>query len=501
MSASEIKALRKDGRMKEAFAMANAELQAEPDNIWSKRNISWVYYEYAKQFAEKGDLTGFLKCLESVKALELPPEDVMLFDTMAWQIGKIVYRSIDEQNSHMNELLQIFHITQNFSFTKPSPAYSFLFKAFHKAFKNHGSYLQVADWWGLDNLGPEDYRLELMPDGDRIMALAERAYINYAKHLLPQTDHFGQLTFNKVCVEAFLPRLTALIESHPEYLYPPYFNAKLLLALGDKEHMHAKLLPFARKKSGDFWVWDILAEAFSEDKESVFACYCRALLCRSSEEMLVSLREKMAALLIERKMFDEARGEIDKLVDARNKKGWKVPKSIQDWMASEWYKVAQPLMSNEGLYKRHEFQADALLYADIPEEAVIVEFVNTNKKMLSYLAAGDRLGFFKYERFLDKVKIGDILNVRFQDYGGEAPSRVFTVIKADDNEIRRQFIKPIDDIVKIRADQPFGFVDDVFIPPDVVSDLKLVNGMHVKGNAIKTYDKKKARWGWKYLKA
>jgi hypothetical protein len=499
MPANEIKTLRKRGLFQEAYAMAKAELEAEPDNIWAKRNISWVYYDFAKKLADKSDLTGFIKCLENISALQLPSAEVMLFDQLAWQIGKIIYRSIDEQNSHIQELIRIFRITQAYSFTKPSKQYSFLFKAFHKAFKNHAFYLDLPEWWGLENFEPEDYEKEELPDGKKSIALAEQAYITYAKHLLPQGEQLAETDFDRERAEAFITRLTALIKNHPEYQYPPYFKTKLLLALGDKEHIMVELLPFARKKSSDFWVWELLSEAFPENKDAVFACYCRALLCKSPEEMLVKLRQNMAALLIQRKMFEEAKFEIDKLVEARNKKGWKVPKPVQDWMASEWYKFAQPLMSNVGLYKCHESQADALLYADIPEEAVIVEFVNTNKKMLSYLAAGDRLGFFKYERFLDKVNIGEILNVRFQDYGGEAPSRVYTVIKADDKEIRRQFIKPFDGVVKIQNGQPFGFVEDIFMPPSVVSDLKLVNGMHVKGNAVKTYDKKKERWGWKYM--
>tara|TARA_B110000240_G_scaffold190428_1_gene231600 strand:- start:432 stop:554 length:123 start_codon:yes stop_codon:yes gene_type:complete len=40
MPAKEIKELRKSGKLREALTMAQDELQADPTNIWAKRNIS-----------------------------------------------------------------------------------------------------------------------------------------------------------------------------------------------------------------------------------------------------------------------------------------------------------------------------------------------------------------------------------------------------------------------------------------------------------------------------
>jgi hypothetical protein len=500
MPASDITILRKRGMLKEAFAMAKAELDAEPDNVWAKRSISWVYYEYAKRIADNNDLTGFIKCIEAILALGLPADEVMIFDQLAWQIGKIVYRSVDEQNSHIRELIRIFRLTKDCSFTKPSKQYSFLLKAFHKALKRHGSYLDLPEWWGLENLEPEDFEIGDLPGGKKTMALAEQVYVGYAKHLLPHIGPLGETIFDRAKTEAFLPSLTALIKDHPEYQYPQYFKAKLLIALGDKEHVMAELLPFARKKSGDFWVWELLAEAFPEDNDVVFACYCRALLCKSPEEMLVKLRQAMASMLIARKMFNEARAEIDRVVNMMKENGWKVPKAMQDWTDAAWYRDAKPGSSNVGLYKMHASRADSILYADIPEETVIVEFVNSSRKILNFITAAERTGFFKYDRFLDKVEIGETLQARLEINGNEAPSRVYTLSRVNDEELRRQFMKPVEGSVRIMDGKPFGFIDDIFIPPDIVSKFKLVDGMTFKGQAVKTYDKKKERWGWKYLK-
>ena len=61
MPASEIKELRKSGQLEEALEMAQNELNLTPDNIWAKRNISWVYYEFLKANASLRHLNQHAK--------------------------------------------------------------------------------------------------------------------------------------------------------------------------------------------------------------------------------------------------------------------------------------------------------------------------------------------------------------------------------------------------------------------------------------------------------
>ena len=119
--------------------------------------------------------------------------------------------------------------------------------------------------------------------------------------------------------------------------------------------MLESLLPFAKKKRNDFWVWEILAEAFSDDNDKVFACYCKALTCKSPEEMLVGLRQKMARILISKKMYNEAKTEIDILVQARTNNDFKIPSEVSNWQATVWYKSANRFKSNLELYNNYLF--------------------------------------------------------------------------------------------------------------------------------------------------
>lgn len=499
MPAKEIKELRQSGKLEEALSMAKTELEVQPDNIWGKRNISWVYYDYLKQNVASIDLDAFITHLLEIKNLELPAEEKMLFDNLSWQIGSMIFKVLGADNSQHAKLMQLIEIAKIFEFTKPSEGYSFLFKAFHKTLKIDSKYLQFSDWWNFDNFREEDYQKEILPNGREMMSIVEQAYIAYAKHLLPIQNPDGEIVFDKEKALAFIDKISVLEENHSDYQYPAYFKAKLLLAIGDKDHILESLLPFAKKKRNDFWVWEILAEAFSNEPEKVFACYCKALSCKSPEEMLVGLRQKMAGILVSKNNFNEAKTEIELLVKARSEHAYRIPGEVVNWQSQEWYKNASVLRSNRDFYKKYIPEAEAILFYDVPEELIIVEFVNADKKILNFIASESKFGFLKYDRFFREIKIGDILKVRFQGGSNEGMHQIYTAIKTNDETFKNQFYKKTEGHVKIQPGKAFGFVKDIFIHPSQVTKLKLTDGVNFKGEAIKTYNKEKKLWSWKII--
>lgn len=498
MPAKEIKELRQAGKLEEALVLAKAELQAEPDNIWPKRNISWVYYDYLKQNSLSEHFDVFISWLNEIKTLQLPVEEKMLYEKLCWQIGKMAF-GLKTNTVDIHKSIRLFETIESFHFPKPAEGYSFLFKALHKSLKETDRYIHFADWWDFKNFMPEDFQKEKMPNGKEVMALAEQAYIAYTKHLLPKYTQQGKKIFNKEKAEAFLPVLSEIIEDYPQFQYPAYFNAKLLLALGDKDNMLESLLPFAKKKRNDFWVWEILAEAFSSDHDKVFACYCKALSCNSPEEMLVNLRQKMADIFISKSKYNEAKTEIELLIYARNAHGFKIPNVVVNWQSQDWYKNAKSQKSNIEFYKQFSDIAESLLYSDIPEETIIVDFVNSDRKMLNFITTESKFGFFKYDRFLKDVVVGDTLKVRFQGGSKEGVNHLYTAIKVNDVDFKKQFLKDVEGDVKIDVGKSFGFIGDVFVHPSVVAKLKLSDGMHIKGLSIKSYNQNKKQWGWKFI--
>jgi hypothetical protein len=500
MSFREIKELRQAGKLDEALQMANQALETEPENIWNKRAAAWVYYDYLKKNAQPESFEAFKENLIRIKDLQLPEDEKMVFDSCAWQIGKLVFALQETEPVDYGKINELFDIIKDFHFTKPSEAYSFIYKAFQKGYQNWSNYLAFADWWNIENFRPEDYLKEEF-NGIRMTSIAEQAYIAYSKKLLDgePLDAFGQLReIDKAKIQSFLPKLDVLIEKHPEFVYPPYFKAKLLLALGDDDNVLSAFLPFAKQKRNDFWVWELMAEIFSEDKEIKFACYCKALSLKTPEDFLVKLRQTFSEMLIEKRMYNEAKTEIQKVIATREKHEWKLPNQIVQWTEQEWYKSATAKKDNQDLYSSHIRQAEEILFQDIPEEIIVVEFVNENKSMLNFVKDKRKFGFFKYTGILTKPHIGDLLKVRFTGDGQYGFYKILTAKKADPNTTS-DAIKDFEGTLKVISPQNFGFIEDIFVEPKIIEESKLTDGQQVKGRAILSFNKKKNGWGWKAI--
>ncbi len=499
MSFKQIKELRQAGKLDEALQLANQAIQEEPENIWNKRAAVWVYYDYLKKYTQPESFEAFKEKLIKIKNLQLPEDEKMVFDNCAWQIGKLIFALQNKEQIDYGKINELFEIIRNFHFTKPSEAYSFIYKAFHKGYQNWSNYLAFADWWNFENFQSIDFIKEEV-NGKKIMSIAEQAYIAYSKKLLEEPlDNFGQQrVINKEKIQSFLPKLDSLIDKHPDYQYPPYFKAKLLLALGSEENAISAFLPFAKQKRNDFWVWELMAEIFSEDKDIQFACYCKALSLKTPDDFLVKLRQTFAKILIEKKMYNEAKIEIQRVIQTREKHQWKTPNQISQWTEQDWYKAATAKKDYQDLYSKHLKQAEEILFRDIPEEIVVVEFVNEHKSVLNFVKDKRKYGFFNYSGILTKPQIGDLLKVRFNGEGQNGFYKILSAKKADSN-VTSDAIKDFEGKIKVIYPQNFGFIEDIFIEPKIVEESKLTDGHTVKGRAILSFNKKKNEWGWKAI--
>ncbi len=505
MSFKEINELRKSGKLDEALEMANQDLEAEPDNIWNKRAAAWVYYDYLKKFSQPNSFDAFKENLTKIKDLQLPEDEKMVFDQVAFKVGKLVFAINKSEPVDYRKINELFGVIKEFHFTKPSEAYSFIYKAFHKGYKKWSKYIEFADWWNFENFRPEDYLKEEYQD--KKLSIAEKAYIAYSKKLLegerseqetPLGKVFGNKKINKSKINDFLLKLDSINENHPEYQYLPYFKAKLLLALGDDENILSSFLPFARQKRNDFWVWEVMAEIFPDDKEIQFACYCKALSLKTPEDFLVKLRQTFAGMLVERQMYNEAKTEIQKVISTRKEHDWKLSDQITQWTEQEWYKSATSKEDNKDLYLKYVKKAEEILFQGIPEEIIAVEFVNENRNILNFVKNKHKFGFFNYSGQLDKPQIGDILKVRFNGDGQNNFYKILSAKKAEPN-LTSDAIKDYKGTLKVISPQNFGFVDDVFIGPKLIQDNNLTEGQTLTGKAILSFNKKKNEWGWKAI--
>jgi hypothetical protein len=495
MSFKEVTRLRKEGKIEEALAMAQEDYQKDPTNVWNKRSLSWVYYEFCKKAAVENHINDFLENVQKIKDLQLPQEDKMVFDTLTWEYRKLLAASITGEKIDFQRVNSLYQSLKGMYFTLPSAGFSALVTALHKAYKDHYKYTEVMGKC-IKYLRPEDFLPEAYNDR-KVMPLAERIYYAYSKNILkgiPMANEFGDLEYNqdKERVKEFLPIMDGWIVAHPEYTFLPYYKAKMELLLGDTDTL-TTFLPFAKKKKNDFWVWQLLSEIVI-DKEKEFACLCKALTLKTPESFLGRVRTSLAKLLIEKQLYNEARTEIEVVLKEKQESGHKVPNQLQQWQQESWYAEAQPLNDNKALYNKYKGQAEAILYEDIPQEVIVLSYVNQEKKIANFVKNKQKQGYFKYDKLLRNPQVGQVLKVRMEVFDEE--KNAYTLLTAqEDKTATCEALKEQEGVLSIKA-SGVGFVTDIFVNQQLIEKNNWTNGQLVKVTALLSYDKKKEKWGW-----
>ena len=334
-------------------------------------------------------------------------------------------------------------------FTLPSKEFSVLITALHKVYKNNHQYVEIIGKC-IKYLRPEDFLPEVY-NNRKLMPLAERIYYAYSKKILEGDaipNQYGIVEYhpNKENIKTFLSTLNHWIEKHPDYTFLPYYKAKLEIALGNTDALSA-FLPFAKKKKNDFWVWQLISEIVTE-QELVFACLCKALSLKTPEGFLSKIRIELTKKLIEKKLYNEARTEVESVFKEKLENNHKTPNEILKWQREQWYIEAQPLKNNFALYNQYKGKAEVILYNEIPEDTIVITFVNQEKKIANFVKDQKKAGFFKYENFLKNPKIGDILKVRLEVFDLEKNAyKLLTTEKG--NEADCKAIKTVEGQLKI----------------------------------------------------
>lgn len=530
MPASEIKELRKSGKLEEALNMAYSEYEANPDNIWAKRNLSWVYWDYLKQSVGQAD--EFLEYLEKIKALELSSlTEPLLFEQLSWTIGMHLRQLSPMADSSVKLLAtNVFRSIQDEYFLA-SKGFSFLIGTFHKIFKpvesnkpiveDTATYLEFIDW--LTNQDWDDYSCFMPEDyqpseykGKRIMALVEQIYIAYSKELLkgelppleeaanddPESGRFQGFrkpVVNQTRVNDFLPHMDHALETNPELHFVRYFKVKLLIELGQIDEARSFILPFIKVKPREFWVWDLFGDLNKDSFEDQIACFYKAISLSKDEKFLIKVRQKLAKRLVELERYPEAKDQIDIITQTREAQNWRLTAQLADWQNAVWF-VETKSNQNKSLVNRYISRADGLLYHDRPEIAVAIEFVNSNKSMLQFIHSKEKSGFLNYKGFEAKPKIGEVWMLRLEPIGEDGYHKWFTARRASQAESTNlDSIKTVHGKVDIPSGKDFAFVEGIFVPPPLVKASNLENGASIEAVAVQSYNKSKKMWGWKVV--
>ncbi len=496
MSYQIVRELRIKGDRENALKTGYETLLKEPTNQKLKYLLAWVLYDDLKEkcYAEKAD--EFIQTIKQLIDLKLPENDPLLNEKITWQIIKYLSFHIKEENLNNKQLDLIAPLFNVFPPLKNSIVSSALLSTFLRYKTLWFGFLHWMNLLTWEGFHEEDYEEPDMGLGKKLMSRTEQAYIRAGKILEERASHqVNDHLKNEILI--FISALEKIIQEKPQFLYPPYYMAKLWLILNEKEKALYALLPFARIRRKEFWVWDLMARSFPTGDERAFWCYCKALSCQTRDEFLYKVRLHFLPLLIEKELYQEARNEIKSIQFVSKIKDWPYPSYCKQLENEAWYQSTEPGRTNNDLYGRYFLNATEILSTFLPISEGIVISIDAKKVELTYMPNKEERVSLVSDFPLENINIGNIIAVSAEKQRTGRPYRIFSIKRLEEKEINHPMRRVFSGKLRLSQFISLGFVDDVMV--EYFTHKHLYEGALVEGIAIPSFDNKKNKWGWKAL--
>lgn len=507
MPTQNIKTLRQEGKLDEALALALAENEAHPDDPRTWNDIVWCYDAFCKRAAIDADLDQFQKAFDELVSMHEFETNRTLSDTMCWRLRALLANMTNGKPAEEIPTLadKVFPMLKEIHPAIPSEPYSVLCKAFYKCREQWDNFPAFMEQWGWDSFRPEDYQCEELPNGKKMpISLVEGCHIGTAKILIKQQD--------KEAIEAFLPRMEQLSQAHPEMIYVNYYIGKLMLANGQVGEDAVKAVcPFVRKKKSEFWAWQMLSEAYADNQEKRLACLLRAADCKTQEGFLVKVRLELTHEFLLRHDYANAGYQLHKYVAEKERQQSGLPRDIWHQTQESWYKENNPEQRPD-VHLDYLSITNEILCGDYPVHLGVVSFVNHDKKMATVVYGKEKSGFFKYDRLLKQVRVGDLLVLKWDEISGDGFIKplVCTPISEDEAKNLQPADGPLDTYYRIVSGKTRSnyagnawFLrfdgESAFIPGEYWRKHPLDAGQQLTAHILWDCNKTRGDWGWRCL--
>ena len=505
--------LRKSGKLQEAYSKIVPYLQQNKNDEKANLIFAWVMYDCLK--ASEHDPAAYsdnLKAMNDHVQFNFSENNneyiVTLLERVLWSIRRVVIQGELPANKVFEQFRRFvgnspaFIEQRHYHFSNDdegcSPSRLLIKELCSKL--NDVNYFSLLDMIGFDWFDNLDYVSSSFKgkSGEtvEVRPFAEKMLNYYAKKLIQADGDFA--TRDRISI--FIPKLTSTIKSHAEYEWLPYYRIKLWIKLGDKELAFSEITEFARNRSRDFWVWELISELVDGDDQ--FNCLCAALLCKTKPEMIVGLQERSIPYLIDRGFLSEAKHVLDSLIITRTNNGWKFSFKLQEMKGSNWYSSIEAVSGLESL-EPFANEAKKILYCSLPFTDAFVSYINEEKGVINflYIVGGEtREGYFYKDSLVTNFEWKVHIPIRIKMFADTKRDNLYSIFEVEpgDEVFVNNFIKDFSGIFEKVND--FGFLRDsiaeIFVTPALVKENNLQPFSRVSGTILKKRDKKKNCWGW-----
>lgn len=552
ISSKDVFALRKQGELGQAFAIAEQLISEKPADEWNQRAYAWCVIDLIKQAAAANDhsaVAGYFAALEKIaipddeilqkslnslrvmtspaapfiqqakqaseakdhnkaisaykQALHVMPGDPSLRNNLGWELYRQAKHLLQLDPINVFAIKRLLHDYMQLQLERPSLLHSSMLRIADGVSKEASFDLPAfITFWGLTSFQPDDFEPFVQAEtGNRFSSLAERVLTHAVKQAVQQE--------NRPFLTQALPLLDKVITKSDDPIWLIFHKAKALSLLGEHEAAFKFAADVAKRKMGDYWIWELLGDikqAHHPDNAAYF--YGKALSIKAPEQYLAKLRLKLAKWFLSKDNYAAAKCELACIQANAAETGQNLPADSQQLIQQNWYNDTQAVASNKGFYLKAAEQADNELYSAMPSYFGVVadSFAIKDKPhkkkyrlLIKIPNKTDPVESVVSEQKLkaQKLTTGDAISVKGEK--GADGKFLILAISPSPNNSPPDLIKEFSEHCVV-SDNGLGFtVNGIFIDPATIKEHNIKNNNTVSGLAIKSFDKKKSRWGWKTL--
>ncbi|MDE7159432.1 MAG: TTC39/IML2 family protein [Muribaculaceae bacterium] len=407
MNIKEIAALRKAGRLKEAFAAAKKEF-SENANAYTAGALFWCLNDmYKTQDSNKADkavklmkslynsycqgdefmqkalsyatriiIPHYREVKDAVDRAKTGENAVGLWQTVSaiydrneldeqlyQDFGWLIYYTLRQTSQNDTRLRKtLLHQYLKLELPRPSILHSLILAEGVRLEQTTPLQFRIRDFirlWGLDNLRTEDWEQFRTNEGHLIPSLVEKLIGVYAKEL--KTDGVE-------APEEFSRLVDRALEKYPSSQNMPYFKATVLISQGKKEEALEYYRSLIMKFPSKYYLWSQAAE-LTDDIDIKTGLLSKALLCGEDEIFLGRVRLRMAALLITKGLPANAKRELEIYKGTYIAKGWGLKQEY--WNVYNTIPSVEAVEDNRDIYSEYSKTADEFIYRTLPDITVV----------------------------------------------------------------------------------------------------------------------------------
>ena len=420
----QVTALRKGGKLDEAFKLASEQASAPGADEWDIGDLGWCLIDLVKRHAADRDQASLRDYLSQLAKLQIPASNGLLVEhrERALTLADDDRRAVMEartlgKDGHHEKAVSAFAtlLSKGVLTTDDKVAYGWeLFRTIQAIFKatggseippsaidaikrnlniylklgvaepgllhtcmlqqavrlSQGEHLRLvafARLWDLGSFRPEDFRESQRDDGKVFPPLFETVLQRASK----EAANGGSPTEMRY----IMPYLDDGLKRFPDNVWLKLNMVKLLRGLERMEDARRLAADFARSKAGEYWTWELVGD-LADDPAMRLSCYAKALTCSDDDTFVTKVRLKFASLIASDHP-GQARAEVERVIEHRRREGNRISAEADRMARSEWFLAATAVPSGRSFYDRFKLQAEELLFSHLPwtDASVGDEFV------------------------------------------------------------------------------------------------------------------------------